>query len=72
MGSKRENLDKSADMMLDKIMECVRQEIKKSTPRIESAIVQNINQDKTVDVYLPANPNDVFTRIKNESIYQDL
>ena len=29
-------------------------------------------QDGTVDVFLPSDPNSIFTRIQNQSIYQDL
>ena len=58
--------------MLNRIITTVKAEIRKDSPRIETAIVQNINQDGTVDVFLPSDPNSIFTRIQNQSIYQDL
>lgn len=66
------NINQCADDMLNRIAIMAKDEIKKNTPRIETAIVQNINQDGTVDVFLPSDPNSIFTRIQNQSIYQDL
>ena len=66
------DINQCADDMLNRIITTVKAEIRKDSPRIETAIVQNINQDGTVDVFLPSDPNSIFTRIQNQSIYQDL
>jgi len=65
-------LNSCADDMIQKIVSIVKEEIASTSPRIESAIVKNVNSDGTVDVYLPGDLNSVFTRIQNQSIYQDL
>lgn len=66
------DISQCADSMLNRIVIAVKDELKKNSPRIETAIIQNINQDGTIDVYLPSDPDSVFTRIQNQSVYQDL
>lgn len=70
MKKPRENIDIYADAMLDKIVACVKTELTRSTPRIESAIVTGVNEDGTVDVELPSDEGSGFTRILNQSGFE--
>ena len=45
-------------------------EIKRTSPRIESATVTNVNSDGTVDVILPREPETEFTRIQNQTPFE--
>lgn len=61
------NYEKYADEMLNKILQCV-QEKMKGIPQIETAIVNKVNSDGTVNIYLPTSNNKtVFTRISNQT-----
>lgn len=64
------NYDQYADEMLNRILQCVTAEIKKTAPRIESATVTNVNSDGTVDVILPREPSTEFTRIQNQTPFE--
>lgn len=65
-----DNYDKYADEMLRRIVLCVKQEIKKTSPKIESAVVANVNSDGTVDVMLPREKESKFTRIQNQTPFE--
>lgn len=64
------NYDQYADEMLNRILQCVTAEIKRTSPRIESATVTNVNNDGTVDVILPREPETEFTRIQNQTPFE--
>ena len=64
------NYDRYADEMLRRILLCVKQEIKKTSPRIESATVTNVNSDGTVDIILPRESETEFTRIQNQTSFE--
>lgn len=64
------NYDGYADEMLRRILLCVKQEIKKTSPRIESATVTNVNSDGTVDIILPRESETEFTRIQNQTSFE--
>lgn len=59
-----------ADLMLNRIISCVNQ-MMQDVPKIKSAFVYSINDDKTVNIKLPGN-DQIYTRIQNQSIYQNL
>ncbi len=65
-----DNYDEYADEMLRRIVSCVKQEIKKTSPKIESAVVANVNSDGTVDVMLPREKESKFTRIQNQTPFK--
>lgn len=65
-----DNYDEYADEMLRRIVLCVKQEIKKTSPKIESAVVANVNSDGTVDVMLPREKESKFTRIQNQTPFE--
>lgn len=55
--------------MLQQIIYCAKQEMKKS-PRIESAIVSNVNNNGTVDVIFPSEENYGFKNIQNQTPFE--
>lgn len=61
--------DKYAEQFLSKIDECINSRLK-SQPQLKSAVVSNVNEDGTIDVYFPPNNTNVFTRIQNQSVYE--
>lgn len=63
----REHIDNYADAMLDRIVQCVKTELAKTMPRVESAIVTDVNQDGTVNVRLPSDEGQGFSRLLNQS-----
>ena len=56
--------------MLNRILQCVTEEIRRTAPRIESATVTNVNSDGSVDVILPREPETEFTRIQNQTPFE--
>lgn len=65
-----DNINVYADLMLNQIISCVRN-MMQDVPKIKSAIVDSINDDNTVNIKLPGNDK-VYTRIQNQSVFQDL
>lgn len=63
------NINIQADEMLKKIEDCVNTAIAK-LPSIKTAVVQNVNDDGTVDIYFPPDKENVFTKIQNQSIHK--
>lgn len=61
------NLSGSADKMIDRIMVCVDDRIKKNSSRVVGAIVTKINSDGTINVKLPSEEEVEFTRIQNQT-----
>ena len=55
-----------ADIMIEKILDCLRGEMKKAT-YLDSAIVSSVNDDGTVNVYFPPDDAKIFTRISNQT-----
>ena len=55
-----------ADNMLNKIIQCVKEELRTSVI-VDSAIVSNVNEDGTVNVYFPPDKTNIFTRISNQT-----
>lgn len=66
-----ENINQLADLMIDKILK-IFQDMVKGVPKIKSAIVHSVNQNGTVNITLPAEDENVYTNIQNQSMYQDL
>lgn len=66
-----QNIDIYADMMINRIVDCIN-EMMKEVPKIKSAIVESVNEDGTVNVTLPGDLEHIYTKIQNQSIYQDL
>lgn len=62
-------LDDLADLMLGRINSCVDDRTKKSV-KIKSAIVTKVNEDGTVNVKLPDDDSDGFSRLQNQSVYE--
>ena len=65
------DINSYADAMLARVTEIV-QELIKDCPKTKSAIVDSVNQDGTVNVKLPSDNSNVYTRIQNQSIWQNL
>ena len=61
--------DKYAEQFLLKIEDCINSRLK-GQPQLKSAVISNVNEDGTVDVYFPPNKDNIFTRIQNQSIYE--
>ena len=63
-------MDKStntyADIMLEKISQCIEQETK-DMPALSGAVVSSVNTDGTVNVYFPPDNNKIFTNISNQT-----
>lgn len=59
---------KYAESFLAQIRNMIKQETR-SNPRAQGAIVTRVNNDGTVDVYLPPNTSSQFTRIQNQTKY---
>ena len=55
-----------ADIMLDRINQCVDQKTK-NLSIISGAVVNSVNTDGTINVYLPPDKNKVFTNISNQT-----
>ena len=62
-------LDDLADLMLGRINGCIDDRTKKSV-KIKSAIVTKVNEDGTVNVKLPDDESDGFSRLQNQSVYE--
>lgn len=60
-----------ADAMLNRFV-IMFQDLVREVPKIKSAIVENVNSDGTVNVKLPSDTENVYTRIQNQSIWQNL
>lgn len=71
MKQEKTNYNKYADDFLDKIEKYIDYKLD-GMVKIKSAIVTNINNTGTVDVYFPPDKKNIFTNISNQSIYQDL
>lgn len=61
------NLSNSADKMIDRIMVCVDDRIKKNSSRVVGAVVTKVNSDGTINVKLPSEEEVEFTRIQNQT-----
>ena len=57
-----------ADIMINRISIMIEDMMKKVT-HLDSAIVDKVNSDGTVDVYFPPDNNKIFTRISNQTPY---
>lgn len=58
-----------ADLMLGRINSCVDDRAKKNV-KIKSATVTKVNEDGTVNVSLPDDDGNGFSRIQNQSVYE--
>ena len=65
------NFNELSDNLLTQIKNYIDYEINQGV-RLDSAIVSKVHTDGTVDIYFPPDKNKVFTKIQNQSIYQDL
>ena len=61
-------INEYADVMLGRIKTIVEDTIKKSI-KLDSAIIESVNEDGTVDIYFPPDIDKVFTRISNQTPY---
>ena len=59
-------INNCADNMLNKIIQCVKEEMKTSVI-VDSAIVSSVNDDGTVNVYFPPDKTNIFTKISNQT-----
>lgn len=64
--NKSDNYNRYADDMLNKIEACVQERMKKM-PSLETAVVDSVNTDGTINVYFPPNRDSIFTRISNQT-----
>ena len=71
MSYKNENFNKKADEFLQRIEEYINLKFE-SMVTVRPAQISKINSDGTVDVFFPPDKNKIFTKIQNQSIYQDL
>lgn len=60
------DINKCADNMLEKILDCFRGEMKKTT-HLDTAIVSSVNEDGTVNIFFPPDETKIFTRISNQT-----
>lgn len=60
-----------ADAMIQKIQK-ICENLISGVPKIQGAIVAQVNENGTVNVYLPGEEQNIYTNIQNQSIYQDL
>lgn len=67
--STEKGLDELADLMLNRINSCVDDRTKKNV-KIKSAVVTKVNDDGTVNVQLPDDEGDGFTRLQNQSVFE--
>ena len=65
------NFNELSDNLLTQIKNYIDYEINQGV-RLDSAIVSKVHTDGTVDIYFPPDKNKIFTKIQNQSIYQDL
>lgn len=66
MRNKNNNYNRYADDMLNKIEQCIQDRLKK-IPQLETAVVESINTDGTVNIYFPPNNKTIFTKISNQT-----
>lgn len=64
--TKTGNYNRYADEMLNKIEACIQERMKK-IPSLETAVVDSVNTDGTINIYFPPNRESVFTRISNQT-----
>lgn len=55
-----------ADIMLQRIQAMINENNKKNT-KIDSAVIERVNDDGTVDIYFPPDNEKVFTNISNQT-----
>lgn len=67
--STEKGLNDLADLMLGRINSCVDDRAKKNV-KIKSATVTKVNEDGTVNVSLPDDDGNGFSRIQNQSVYE--
>ena len=67
--STEKGLNDLADLMLGRINSCVDDKAKKNV-KIKSATVTKVNEDGTVNVSLPDDGGNGFSRIQNQSVYE--
>ena len=67
--NKNNYINDCADDMLGKIVDCVKHEVKTQVA-INSAIVDSVNSDGTVNLYFPPDSQSVFTKISNQTPFQ--
>ena len=65
------DFDKLGDSFLTQIKNYIDYEINQGV-KIDSAVVSRVNTDGTVDIYFPPDKDKIFTKIQNQSVYQDL
>ena len=65
------NFNELSDNLLTQIKNYIDYEINQGV-RLDSAIISKIHSDGTVDIYFPPDKNKIFTKIQNQSVYQDL
>ena len=71
MDFENENFVKKADEFLQRIEDYINLKFE-SMAIVRPAQISKVNLDGTVDVFFPPDEDKVFTKIQNQSIYQDL
>ena len=64
--NRNKNYNRYADEMLSKIDQCVKQRLQKISD-LETAVVESINSNGTVNVFFPPNKENIFTNINNQT-----
>lgn len=71
MDFENENFNKMADEFLQRIEDYINVKLENG-PTVKPAEISKVNLDGTVDVFFPPDKDKLFTKIQNQSIYQDL
>lgn len=71
MDFENEDFNKKADEFLKRIQDYIDLKIAESIS-VKPAEISKVNSDGTVDIFFPPDKNKLFTKIQNQSIYQNL
>lgn len=64
--NRNKNYNRYADEMLSKIDQCVKQRLQKISD-LETAVVESVNSNGTVNIFFPPNKENIFTNINNQT-----
>ena len=62
----KKNTNKYADLMLDRISQCIEEETK-NLPAVSGAVVSSVNTDGTINVCFPPDYDKIFTNLSNQT-----
>lgn len=63
------NVYQNADNMINLINKIIKERLKE-VPILKPAIVSRVNNNNTVDVYIPPDKNKIFTGIQNQTPFE--